>query len=217
MNAIALQLLDFLVPFGVLLRRAPDQPPFANWPELLWRFVPQTYFGFWLFSLVPWIGGFVYMLVLVPISARRHAQVRGLPGLPPALLLQYFVVILIGFGGLWSATGHLFMADWVAGQIGWPAGSPFQTELAFATLGLALAALLAVWISDHLITAVVIAKAVFLLGAAYVHLLDAIAHGNYSPLNIGTPLVGDVVYPALLLTLLWRARNHRPLAGAASV
>jgi hypothetical protein len=130
--------------------------------------------------------------------------------LPPALLLQYFVVILIGFGGLWSTTGHLFMADWVASQIGWPTGSPFQTELAFATLGLSLAALLAIWITDHLITAVVVAKSVFLLGAAYVHLVDAIAHANYSPLNIGTPLVGDLVYPALLLTLLWKARNQGP-------
>jgi len=129
-KAAALRLLDFLVPLGVLLRRAPDRPAFANWPKLLWQFLPQTYFGFWLCSFVPWIGGFVYMLVLVPLSARRHAQIRGLDGLPPALLLQYFVVIVIGFGGLWSATGHLFMADWVAGQIWaspsqpcWPSGS----------------------------------------------------------------------------------------------
>lgn len=212
MNARALWLLDFLVPFGVLLRRAPDRPPFAKWPDLFWRVVPQTYFAYWLFSLVPWIGGFVYMLVLVPLSARRHAQIRGLDGVPPALLLQYLVVVLIGFGGLWSATGHLFMADWVAGQIGWPAGSPFQTELAFATMGIALAALLAVWISDHLITAVVVAKSVFLLGAAGVHLWDAIAHGNTSPFNIGTPLVGDILYPAVLLTLLWRAQNPEPRA-----
>jgi hypothetical protein len=208
----ALRLLDFLVPLGVLIRRAPDRPPFENWHELLWRFVPQSYFGFWLCWLVPWIGGFFYMLVLVPLSARQHARARGMPGLPPALLLQYFVVILIGFGGLWSATGHLFMADWVAGQIGWPAGSPFQTELAFATLGLSIAALLAVWITDHLITAVVVAKSAFLLGAAGVHLVDAIAHGNYSPLNIGTPLVGDILYPAVLLTLLWKARSPRSAA-----
>lgn len=208
-KAVGLQLLDFLVPLGRLLRRAPDHPPFSRWPELLWRYLPQTYFSYWLFSLVPWIGGFIYMLVLVPMSARRHARDRGLNGLPPALLLQYFVVIVIGFGGLWSATGHLFMADWVAGQIGWPAGSPFQTELAFATLGLASTALLAVWITDHLITAVVIAKSVFLLGAAGVHIVDAVAHGNYSPFNVGTPLVGDLVYPAVLLTLLWRARSGR--------
>lgn len=208
MKAAALLLLDFLVPFGVLLRRSPARPPFEGWSELLWRFLPQTFFGFWLCSLVPWIGGFFYMLVLVPLSARHHAEVRGLAGLPAELLLRYLVVILIGFGGVWSATGHLFMADWVAGQIGWPAGSPFQTELAFSTLGLAIAALLAVWIADHLITAVVVAKSVFWLGAAYVHLEEAIAHGNFSPLNVGTPLVGDLVYPAILLTLLWRARGR---------
>jgi hypothetical protein len=139
---------------------------------------------------VPWLSGFFYILILVPMSARRHARDSGLEGLPPMLLLQYFVVILIGFGGLWSATSHLFMADWLAGQIGWPAGSPFQTELAFATLGLAIAALLAVWVTDPLITAVIIAKSVFLMGAAVRSAgtpLSSPAAWRYSPSRPSNP------------------------------
>lgn len=213
MKTHALRALDFLVPFGVLLRSAPERPRFSRWPEILWRFLPQSFFGFWLCSWIPVVGGFVYMLVLVPLSARLHARSRGLPGLTSEILLQYLVVILIGFGGVWSTTGHLFMADWVAEQIGWRAGSPFQTELAFATLGLAIAALLAVWITDHLITAIVIAKSIFWLGAAYVHIADAITHANFAPYNIGKPLVGDLLYPAILLTLLWNSR-HRPPGSA---
>ena len=99
------------------------------------------------------------------------------------------------------------MADRIAAGIGWATGSPFQTELAFYTLGSAIAALLAVWIRGHLITAVVVSKSVFWYGAAYVHISDALTNQNFAPLNVGGPLIGDLVYPTILLTLLYFA--HR--------
>jgi len=198
--------LDFLVPFGLLLRSCENNKPFDKWQMLFLRCLPQSFFAFWLFSFVPLVGGFLYILVLVPLSAVRHWHVKQTHTVTARLnvLLVYLVVILIGFGGIWSFVGHTFLADQVASQIGWTIGSPFQTELAFYTLGTSIAALLAVWIRDHLITAIVLSKSVFWLGAAYVHLLDAFAHQNFSPLNVGAPLVGDIIYPVILLYLLYR-------------
>jgi hypothetical protein len=116
--------------------------------------------------------------------------------------LLYFVVILIGFGGIWNFIGHTFLADTVATQIGWKTGSPFQTELAFYTLGSGIAGLMTIWFRGHMITALVVSKSIFLYGAAFVHIQDAIINNNYSPLNIGTPLVGDIIFPTLLLYML---------------
>jgi hypothetical protein len=97
------------------------------------------------------------------------------------------------------------MADMIATGIGWPTGSPFQTELAFSSLGIGVAAMLTIWLRGHLITGLVIAKALFWYGSAATHLVDAIQHENYAPLNVGAPLIGDVVYPTLMLWLLWKA------------
>ena len=211
MKPWAARVVDFLVPFGMLIREAEHRPLFDRWPEIIWRFLPHTFFVFWLFSYVPLIGSFIYMLVLVPLSAWRYQTERGTAlekQEMAATLLLYFTVILIGFGSVWAFVGHFFIADQIARGIGWEAGSPFQTELAFYTLGTGVAALLAVWLRGHLITAVVISKSIFWYGAAYVHIHDAIVNANYAPLNIGRPLIGDIIYPTLLLALLaisWKA------------
>ena len=120
-----------------------------------------------------------------------------------SIFLWYYVVILIGFGGLWSFTGHTFLAESVASGIGWdPGPGPFQTELAFYTLGSGIAGLLAIWLRGHMITALVVSKSVFWLGAAYTHILDAVVNQNYSQMNVGAVLIGDMLYPIILFTLL---------------
>jgi hypothetical protein len=117
--------------------------------------------------------------------------------------LRYYVVILIWLGGLWSFVGHTFLADMVANSIGWSAGSPFQTELAFYSLWFSVAAFLTVRLRWHIITGLVIAKSVFWYGAAFVHIKDIIAMQNYATLNIGVPLIGDIVFPTILLWFLF--------------
>jgi len=198
--------LDIIVPFGPFLRNVEGTKPFHNWNRLVLHIVPFTFFIYWLFSLIPVIGTIVYVLILVPLSARRHISIRNVTeGVESSkIYLWYFTVIVIGFGGLWSFIGHTFMADYVAEQIGWATGSPFQIELAFYTLGSAIVALMAVWIRGHMITALVISKSIFWFGAGGVHVHDAIVHQNYSPLNIGAPLIGDIVFPIILLFLLYR-------------
>jgi len=198
------RLIGLLVPCGPFLRQVEGREPLSAWQDLLLRIIPTTFFLYWLSSFIPIIGTLFYVLVLVPLSAHHHILVKAIDqrGAKLALYLWYFVVVSIGFGGLWGFIGHTFLVDFVAAGIGWPIGSPFQTELAFYTLGSAVAGLMAIWLHGHMITAIVITKSIFWYGAALVHIQDAIANKNYEPLNIGIPLIGDIVLPTLLLALL---------------
>ncbi|MCP5099019.1 MAG: hypothetical protein GY943_25990, partial [Chloroflexi bacterium] len=127
-----------------------------------------------------------------------------------AVVLWYYTVIMIGFGGVWNFIGHTILADSVAKGIGWQTGSPFQTELAFYTLGTAIAGLAAVWLRGHMITALIISKSVFLYGAAYVHIKDAFVHSNFAPHNVGGVLVGDIVFPTIWLFMLFIVLKTEP-------
>ncbi len=204
-----IRLIEFVVPFGILLKDSNCLKPFDRWPEVLYRFIPMSFLFFWLFTFIPLVGGLIYMLVFVPLSIRlRQPESAELDDdYFSRHLLLYLTVILIGFGGFWSFVGHTALAEMVAGQIGWET-SPFQTELAFYTLGSGVAGLLAIWIRGHLITAVVLTKSIFWYGAAYTHIREAILHQNFEPLNIGAPLIGDLIYPTIMLALLWRLRSQ---------
>lgn len=209
MNTPVKLLTDLIVPFGLLLRNADTLQPYERWPEVLYRFIPLSFLFYWLFYFIPVVGGMIYMLGMVPLSilAHRPEDAQGDPLYFKRRLLLYLTVILIGFGGIWSFVGHIFMAQMVASQIGWEV-SPFQTELAFYTLGTSMAAMLAIWIRGHLITALVLAKSIFWYGAAYVHIREAVLYQNFEPLNIGGPLVGDLIYPTVMLYLLWQLRDE---------
>jgi hypothetical protein len=198
------RVLDIIVPFGPFLRRAELSKPFLHWVDLVLHVIPVTFLFYWLCSLIPFVGTLLYLLVLVPLSANRHVKLNAISQRIEkfSIYLWYYAVISIGFAGLWGFIGHTIMADTVAAGIGWPEGSPFQTELAFYSLGLSVAGLMAVWLRGHMITALVITKSVFWYGAALVHIQDALVNKNYEPLNIGAPLVGDIVLPTLLLVLL---------------
>ena len=56
------------MPLAPLLRAAEARPAFAGWTELLWRQIPLTFLFWWLCSLVPYAGTFLYSLILVPLS-----------------------------------------------------------------------------------------------------------------------------------------------------
>jgi len=196
--------IDIIVPFGRLLRRVEGESPFTGWKEVLLISVPQTFFFYWLFSLIPAVGTLLYATIFIPLSAWQHIVLNKVSIRTDRfrIFLLYFVVILIGFGGIWNFIGHTVLADTVAAGIGWPTGSPFQIELAFYTLGSGIAALMAVWLRGHMITALVITKSVFWYGAAYVHLKDVIVYQNYNRLNIGSTLVGDIIFPTIFLAML---------------
>lgn len=116
--------------------------------------------------------------------------------------LLSFLVISVGIGCTWAFIGHAFLSAKVAASIGWPAGSPFQLEVAFANLAIGVLGILCYWFRDNFWTATVISSSIFLIGAAYVHAVNIITYSNYSPGNAGTIFYMDMLGPIILIALL---------------
>ncbi|WP_323172473.1 DUF6790 family protein [Natrialba sp. PRR66] len=121
---------------------------------------------------------------------------------PVDAFLLSFLVVTVGFQGIWAFLGHYFKADMVAALIGWPAGNPFQTEIAFANLAFGILGLLCVVYRGEFWIATAIGISIFLLGAASVHIRDIRERGNLNPANAGGILVTDILTPLALLGLL---------------
>lgn len=203
-NRILSTIVDILVPLGPLIRRYEGTHRFEGWHHIILRGVLPTFFFYWIFSLIPFVGTLLYGLVLIPLSASIHIDTKKVRNRKDrtCVYLLYYVVILIGFGGIWGFVGHTVLAESVAQSIGWNSGSPFQTELAFYHLGLGVAGILSLWYGGGMIVALVISKSIFWYGAAFVHIQDAVLHANYAIGNVGPVLVADIVYPTLFLYLL---------------
>lgn len=109
----------------------------------------------------------------------------------------------VGLGCLYAFAGHAFMADRVAEKIGWPAGSPFQFEVAAANFAFGVLGLLSLRFGSGFRLATAIGYAVFLLGAAAAHIREMVQRGNFSDYNAGAFLVvGDILIPLALLALV---------------
>jgi hypothetical protein len=125
------------------------------------------------------------------VSSRRIVRVA----------LLYLLCVQWGFGAVHLAIPHIVAPDWVAGYIGWEPGSPFQLELGFASLGMAILGILCIWLRGWFWLAPIVSRSVFSLGAGYVHILDILEHGNLSPGNAGPILFYDLAIPFLAVGL----------------
>jgi 4-amino-4-deoxy-L-arabinose transferase-like glycosyltransferase len=124
--------------------------------------------------------------------------------------LEVPLILLFGLGvagsGIASFFGHLFAADIVADSVGWPRGSPFQLEMAFANLAVGLLGIIAAGRRDGFREATVIAVTMLGVGASIVHFLDILATGNLAPGNT-IQNVANLVKPAFLIPLLIASRR----------
>lgn len=117
-----------------------------------------------------------------------------------AFLVPLFIVGVAG-GGFSAFFAHTFLSDYVAGAIGWPAGNPFQLEVAFANLTLGVLGAVAAERTDGFREAAVTAVTVFGVGASIVHFIDIFGTGNLAPGNV-VPALANLVKPAILIGLL---------------
>lgn len=118
------------------------------------------------------------------------------------IILVYMFAILIGIGGIIAWFMHTFNGATVAAGIGWPAGNPFQLEVAVANLGYGIAGIMAIWIRKEFWLATAVASSTFLIGAGAVHIYDIMTKGNFNPLNAGAVLyINDLFIPITLLIL----------------
>ena len=100
---------------------------------------------------------------------------------------------------------HAFFGGLAARFIGW-ADSPFQFEVATASLGFAAVGFLAAWRSFDLRLAAVVGPALFTLGAAAGHVYQMVTANNFAPGNAGLIFYADIFVPLFGFTLLWLAR-----------
>ncbi len=117
------------------------------------------------------------------------------------VLLSYILPLNIGIAGILAFIAHAFYGPETAALIGWPAHNPFQMEIAMANLALGATGLLCIWFKKGFWLATALFAAIFIFGAAYVHIIE-MAKGNYSPYNSGVFVyVGDIFIPLVYLTL----------------
>lgn len=123
---------------------------------------------------------------------------------------EVFLMFLFALGlagsGIGNFVAHFFMSDVVAESIGWPAGSPFQLEVAFANLAIGVLGIIAAARRDGFREATVIAATVFSVGATVVHVMDIVETGNLAPGNTWQNVI-NLLRPALLIGFLIASRR----------
>ncbi len=144
---------------------------------------------------------FVVSLVVAGVHLYRDRQPRTGRRIAEVVLL-WLLVIDIGIGGVFGFIGHTVFAERAAASIGWPAGNPFQFEVAVGNLSLGTLGILCYWLRGNFWIATVIGSSVFLLGAAAGHIQQIVVAHNYAPNNAGAALYNDIVVPLILLALL---------------
>ena len=96
--------------------------------------------------------------------------------------------------------GHAFFADTLANSIGWPAGNPFQIEVAGANLGIGIIGYLGYWRRDFWLPYIIV-RTCFMWTAGAIHIIEIIKSNNFSPGNAGPILYWDILWPILLAIL----------------
>lgn len=152
---------------------------------------------------------FFYLFLIVAgslIHLWRRPQLRTSNGVAETFLF-YFIVIGIGIIGVAAFVAHAFFGPDIAKEIGFPAHNPFQFEVAVSDLAFGVLGVLCIWIRGNFWAATVIGASIFLLGDAYGHINEWVAHNNTQPGNIGGPLYADIVIPVASLILLAYVRK----------
>ena len=140
-------------------------------------------------------------LVVGAVRVYLDKQPRTI-GRVAGIFLLWFLVIIVGIQGIVAFIGHTVFADATAASIGWPAGNPFQSEVAVANLTIGTLGILCYWIRGNFWVATVIAFSVQWLGAAVVHIREIVVAANYAPNNAGITFYLDILMPVILIALL---------------
>lgn len=150
----------------------------------------------------------VALLVLaLAVWGLRAATGRIEPDGRARALLGWMLLLPVGLGALWAFTGHAFYPDRVSRFIGW-APSPYEFEVAVANLGIGVSAVLAFRAGWGFRAATVTFTSCFLLGAAFGHVRQMLATGDFAPGNAGAVFWLDILLPTTCLVLLASTRRR---------
>ncbi|MFJ3895087.1 DUF6790 family protein [Streptomyces sp. NPDC090083] len=115
---------------------------------------------------------------------------------------RWWAMCALGLGSLWMTISFVTIPDVMATAIGFER-TPFEFEIAFANLGLAVMGFRA---ASPRATArervtIGLGAGMFLWGAVIGHLYQWFASGDHEPGNTGGVLVYDVLIPAVMIAL----------------
>jgi len=147
----------------------------------------------------------LFFVVLGLVVGAVHVYLDNQPrtkGRVAQIFLLWLLVIPVGIGSVFSFIGHTVFADTTAASIGWPAGNPFQSEVAVANLTIGTLGILCYWMRGNFWVATAIGCAVWLMGDAVVHIRDIVVEANYAPNNAGMTFYLDILIPVILIALL---------------
>jgi hypothetical protein len=150
------------------------------------------------------------LLILALITT--IAKLRGASARHEVMTASYtlwgevlFYCVGVAFVYFWYL--HAYLPSFTAPLIGWQP-SPFEWELAWAELGIACIALLALWRGYEMRLAATLTFALFSFGAAAQHIHEMMVARNYAPGNAGLVLwFGDIALPIVILALALAARD----------
>jgi hypothetical protein len=127
---------------------------------------------------------------------------------------RWWAVAALGCGSLWLTVAFVAAPDVMATAIGFER-TPFEFEIAFANLGLAVMGFRAASASatPRERVTVGLGAGMFLWGAVIGHFVQWFGHGDHAPGNGGGVLVCDVLFPAVMILLA--RRSERPASGHA--
>jgi hypothetical protein len=149
-----------------------------------------------------------YPLVLLAIGVIASlVAIRRLP--PPAnparvieALLAWFVFFNVGVSYLCNFIVHAFFGTTFAQFQGWP-DSPFQFEVAAASLGFAATGFVAAFGSLEMRFLAILGACVFELGDVYIRVRQSTVAGSFAPGNVDATTYAVVVILMIGLILLW--------------
>ena len=147
----------------------------------------------------------LFFLVLGLVVGAVHLYLDKRPrtkGRVAEIFLLWLLVITVGIQGIFAFIGHTAFADATAASIGWPAGNPFQSEVAVANLSVGVLGILCYWMRGNFWVATVIGFSVWFLGDAVVHIRSIVVEANYAPNNAGVTFYLDILVPVILIALL---------------
>lgn len=143
------------------------------------------------------------MLIVLALIATR-VRVRqninaGKPGDAVYALWGELLFYVVGIGYLYTGLLHAYAQGLAAPEIGWQP-SPFEYELGWMEIPLAVVALMSLWRGFEFRLAATIIFVVFALAAAAQHIQQILCCRNYAPGNAGWILwVGDIAIPLVVL------------------
>ncbi|MFT3987337.1 DUF6790 family protein [Aestuariivirga sp.] len=163
-------------------------------------------------SLITFVlSNYSLTFVVIGLLFSLAAIARAAKPVPRALvvekLISWHIFWAIGVCFLYNFVMHSYFGKISAAFIGW-ADSPFQLEVATASLGFSVVGFLAAFRSFDLRLAAIIGPAIFTLGAAAGHIYQMVTENNFAPGNAGVVFYMDILIPLFGFVLLWlQSRN----------